>query len=394
MSKKREYIKVSFQVIGFSLGIVFLCLIYRKADPMTIARVGAFTSVFFAFVRIMREKRSAYIIIYLLSLLVLAVVLVALKIKMVSLVSKFTMLLAAALWVPYFLIILAYRLPIKAIYKKALLGSLLSILPLLVFGRWGNAIQTMATISVDILLYCFIIKNATSKERWSCYGVFVLVFSLFLVLFGGVEYIAFPLLAYMFFLLVATLFSLYLFQGRKKWLTLVLLILISCPISYFGSLNSFYYLMAKRENHDIDLACPLSYCFVLNECDTLNENALRGKNVMVFFWSSHCANCHKEFPSFSELAAEYESDTTKVFIAAFIAFGEDGETAYYQDETERKYAFEWANAIDSQQIMKDLGFNSFPHLTIWDKTGQVVYNGLYINQKGVFVCNPRKYMDS
>ena len=125
----------------------------------------------------------------------------------------------------------------------------------------------------------------------------------------------------------------------------------------------------------------------------MNEESAQGNTVVIYFWSSHCANCHREFPSFSDLAAEYKSDTTKLFVAAFVSFEEEGDSAFYQMETEQRFDFIWAKVHHGQQLMKELGFNAFPHLTILNKKGQIVYNGMYINRKGVFVHNPRKYVD-
>ncbi|MBQ8958916.1 MAG: redoxin domain-containing protein [Bacteroidales bacterium] len=389
---KWEYIKLSLQVVGISLGIVFLYLLYRKVDPIAIARVGVYISVCLAVVRIISGRKCINILIYLIFLLFLSIIMVAIEIKSFYYVMQFMVLLTLALWAPYLLFILAYRLPIKTIYRKAVVSAFLSIVPQLVFGRWGNAIQTLATILIVIPLYYSIIKESDSKERWFCLAIFVVVFTLFLFLFGSIEYIAFPMIAYILFLLLTRYLSVSPFQERKKWLLLVLLMIVACPVSFFGSLNSYYFLVKENDGGDVDLNFPLSYMLVVNDCDTLNEKTMQGKNVVVFFWSSHCANCHKEFPSFSKLAGEFEYDTTKVFIAAFVPFGEDGEEAYYQKEIEHDFAFEWAEVVYSRQIMKDLGFNSFPHLTVLDNNGLVVYNGLYVNKKGVFVNNVRTYL--
>lgn len=380
-----------FLIIGFSLGIVFLYLVFKESDPGAIARTGVFVSVSLVAVRILRGGKSGYIIAYLLSLLFLAIILVSVKIKVFSFILQFTVLLAAALWVPYLLIMLIYRLPIKNVYKKAFLCSLLPILSVLIFGRWGNAIQTLTTILIVIPLFYIVTRNSTIKERWICYCVFVIVFTLFMILFGSFEYIAFPVLAYSLFLLLTSLLSPFLSKMRNGWLFVILLMLLSCPVSYFGSLNSFYYLVAKDNGH-AEKGSPLSYTIVVNECDTLNEKMMQGKNIALFFWSTHCANCHKEFPSFSKLTAEYKLDSTKVFIAAFVSFEEE-DALYYEREIEQAFAFEWAKVVDGKQIMNDLGFNSFPHLTVLDESGLVVYNGPFVNRKGVFVNRVQKYLN-
>ena len=88
-----------------------------------------------------------------------------------------------------------------------------------------------------------------------------------------------------------------------------------------------------------------------------------------------------------------EGDTTKVFIAAFISFNEASDSAFYASEASQESAFIWAKALDSKQVMQDLGFNAFPHVTYINKEGKVVYNGFLSNRPWIFAYHPRKFLN-
>ncbi len=43
-----------------------------------------------------------------------------------------------------------------------------------------------------------------------------------------------------------------------------------------------------------------------------------------------------------------------------------------------------AKALDSNQVMRGLGFNAFPHVTYINKEGEEVYNGFLSNRPWIF----------
>ena len=263
---------------------------------------------------------------------------------------------------------------------------------ILLTGAWGNNVVVMSIAFVTLPAFYYVTRNATTKERW----IRALVFIMPIVLSHIIGY--FPIVAARLIALVMSVLAVMLLQSLKvstktRNVFLAVLMLLSLPLSFLMSANLFTYLVANEMNSKVDQPFPLSYAFVTNEGDTLTEASLKGKNVAVFFWSSHCGNCHKELPHFSKLAAQYEGDTTKVFIAAFISFDEASDSAFYASKTSWESAFTWAKALDSKQVMHDLGFNAFPHVTYINKEGKVVYNGFLSNRSWIFAYHPRKFLE-
>ena len=282
-----------------------------------------------------------------------------------------------------------------SIYTKTIIAAFVPFLTIFLVGVCGltnNVAIAIAIAFVTIPTFYYITKDSSAKEKWLQLPVFVFIM-VATHLFGYRPFVAMRLIAFAFAILSVLLIEALNISQKIKYLLLAILMLISIPLVFVGSTNLFTFLVANEMNSKVKQPFPFSYAFVTDDGDTLTDVSLKGKNVAIFFWSSHCGSCHKELPHFSELAAQYEGDTTKVFIAAFISFDEASDSAFYASETSRESAFTWAKALDSNQVMQDLGFNAFPHVTYINKKGNVVYNGFLSNRPWIFVYHPRKFLD-
>ena len=281
-----------------------------------------------------------------------------------------------------------------SIYTKTIIAAFVPFLTIFLVGVCGltnNVAIAIAIAFVTISTFYYITKDSSAKEKWLQLPIFASVMVVF-HLFGYGPFVAIRLVAFAFAILSVLLIEALNVSQKTKYLLLAILMLLSIPLVFVGSANLFTYLVANEMNSKVKQPFPFSYAFVTDDGDTLTDASLKGKNVAVFFWSSHCGSCHKELPHFSKLAAQYEGDTTKVFIAAFISFDEDSDSAFYASETSRESAFTWAKALDSKQMMQDLGFNAFPHVTYINKDGKVVYNGYLSNRPWIFAYHPRKFL--
>ena len=281
-----------------------------------------------------------------------------------------------------------------SIYTKTIIAAFVPFLTIFLVGVCGltnNVAIAIAIAFVTIPTFYYITKDSSAKEKWLQLPVFVFIM-VATHLFGYRPFVAMRLIAFAFAILSVLLIEALNISQKIKYLLLAILMLISIPLVFVGSTNLFTFLVANEMNSKVKQPFPFSYAFVTDDGDELTDVSLKGKNVAIFFWSSHCGSCHKELPHFSELAAQYEGDTTKVFIAAFISFDEASDSAFYASETSRESAFTWAKALDSKQVMQDLGFNAFPHVTYVNKEGKVVYNGLLSNRPWIFAYHPRKFL--
>ena len=281
-----------------------------------------------------------------------------------------------------------------SIYTKTIIAAFIPFLTIFLVGICGltdNVAIAIAIAFVTIPTFYYITKDSSAKEKWIQLPIFASVM-VATHLFGYRPFIAIRLIAFAFAILSVLLIQALNIPLKTKRLIIAVVMLLSIPLVFLMSANLFTYLVANEYHSKVEQPFPFSYAFVTDDGDTLTDASLKGKNVAVFFWSSHCGSCHKELPHFSKLAAQYEGDTTKVFIAAFISFDEDSDSAFYASETSQESAFTWAKALDSRQVMRDLGFNAFPHVTYINKEGKVVYNGYLSNRPWIFAYHPRKFL--
>lgn len=393
MEKKRKAAQIGLNVVGTLLWAFLIVLVFvdKEGRVSGIVNWAMGVGICFALSDAFAPKRQKYTWIYLLILWVLLSV--SLLVKFGSgRVFTFVGMLAASVFVPYLLVLIIRRLPIGNLYKETIYLSFLPFSAVALTGQWGLNVIVMGIAFVTLPAFYYVTRNSNVKERWIQLVIFLLP-TLFTHVFGYFPFVAPRLLALVLSLLVVMLIRALHVSRKAKAVTLVLLMIFSLPLSFFLSANLFTYLVANEYHSKVKEPFPFSYTFISKEGDTLTESNLKGKNVAVFFWSSHCANCHKELPLFSELAAQYEGDTIKVFIAAFISFDEASDSAFYASETSRESAFTWAKALDSKQVMQDLGFNAFPHVTYINKEGNVVYNGFLSNRPWIFAYHPRKFLE-
>lgn len=393
MQNKRKSLQIALMVAGALIvlaSILTLCFDERTNGPINWA-VGA--SICFALSDVLASERQKRTWLYLLISWVLLSLAIFAKFNFKASIWMFAGMFAGSLFVPWLLFLLIRRLPIKEFYKEAICCAFLPLAAALLTGQWGNNAIAVAIAFVTLPVFYHVTRDTNTKERWIQFGIFLLLFLLTHV-WGYLPFVVPRLMALVASLLAVMVLRALPISAKAKTLALVVLMLLSLPLSFVISTNLFAYLVAHEDHSRVKQPFPLSYAFVTKEGDTITEADLRGKNVAVFFWSSHCANCHKELPHFSDLAAQYEDDTTKVFIAAFISFNEATDSAFFANETATERAFIWAKADDSKQIMKDLTFNAFPHITILNKKGEVVYNGGGLsNRPWVFAHHPRKYLN-
>ena len=387
MENKQKAFQIGLKVFGVLLGLASILSAFIEEGISGLMNYSLGAGICFALSEGFALKRQKYTWLY---PLILWVVLVT-----VSLFLKLRMavagILAANLFVPYVLVLIIRRLPIKEIYKETLYLGFLPFLAFILVGQWGNNAIVMAIAFVTLPAFYYATRNSTAKQRWIQLVIFMLPILLTHIA-GYLGFVVPRLIALVVSLLFVMLLQSMSVSTKAKTVVVAVLMLLSLPLSFFLSTNLFTYFIVKEMDGEVEQPFPLSYTIVTKEGDTLNEATLLGKNVALFFWSSHCANCHKELPNFSDLAAQYEGDTTKVFIAAFISFDEEPDSAFFEQESSTEMAFLWAKATNGKKLMNDLGFNAFPYVTYINRNGEVVYKGFLTNHPGVLAYPPKKYL--
>jgi DNA-binding beta-propeller fold protein YncE len=109
----------------------------------------------------------------------------------------------------------------------------------------------------------------------------------------------------------------------------------------------------------------------LNTATPLTMKALRGKVVLLDFWTYGCINCMHDFPWIKRLEADFPA--TLVVIGVHSAkFTEEGNTRNIR-EIILRYGLDYPVINDSRfQVWKEWGVNAWPTLALVDPAGNVV----------------------
>jgi thiol-disulfide isomerase/thioredoxin len=131
----------------------------------------------------------------------------------------------------------------------------------------------------------------------------------------------------------------------------------------------------------------VNYSFRDINGNTLTPLINSGKTVVCLFWSTQCPRCKLEYPAFSELAEKYHNIKGVEFYGVFISFRPD-DTLYFNKITQQKFDFKWVKAEGGRNIYDQLKMSGVPHLTIFNKKNEVVYNGWVRNRPWIWINRP------
>lgn len=94
---------------------------------------------------------------------------------------------------------------------------------------------------------------------------------------------------------------------------------------------------------------------------------LKGKVVVLNFWFIACASCRAHQPKLNDLKAKFAGRDDVVFLA--ITADPSGDVKKYL----AKERFDYAQATDSESILKAYRVSVFPKNIVVSKTGEMVY---------------------
>jgi len=300
------------------------------------------------------------------------------------------LVLLGTLGIFYPVILLISKIKMKEEYKLSLYISLAVFNVTSTTGFLGPEAQiTLVTLAGIVGLVWLLSKDI--ERKWMCTLILIGVLTLSFVVFGQYKYYLGNVITYALALVVTTLLM-SLRDKKKRRIALAISTIILLVIAWIFPINCraflFNYSDYKKTQREIaEERIKLDYTF-FTENDTITSDDMIGKDVTIMFWSSHCGYCVKRYPALSELADEFSTDTTKVFLAVYLPDATN-DTSYYNQTIKNDYSFVWAFASDSQSIRNQLNFNGVPHLTILNGEGTVEYNGVFSDE---FVVNPRRFL--
>lgn len=277
-------------------------------------------------------------------------------------------------------------------YKTAFLFGLLMLIIETEARRFGEgwfAAATLFSFSVGALIISGIKANAKIYVLWGLYIFPTLFLNLiFGTLFG--KLLIFPILTLAFILsyfIMAGLNPANMSLRRKIVFSVLTILLISS--SWLLQENYSHWRYISLNQH---IETPIHYNFITKSGDSISSVDLKGKVVASLFWSAYCGRCSKEYPEFSKLAHQFKERDDVEFYAVFISFaGKD--SVYFNTVAEQKFEFDWVTSRDGKELFTNLEMGGVPHLSIFDKESNVIYNGWVRDRPWIFVERPERIIN-
>ncbi len=98
-----------------------------------------------------------------------------------------------------------------------------------------------------------------------------------------------------------------------------------------------------------------------------SNDSLKGKVIVMNFWSIYCPPCITELPELNKLPAQYSSDSI-IFISVLFEKGVNADSMIAKNQ------FNYHLVTNGLQIMSDYYNNCFPTHIIIDRNGIIRYN--------------------
>ncbi|HEU4716515.1 MAG TPA: TlpA disulfide reductase family protein [Bacteroidia bacterium] len=145
-----------------------------------------------------------------------------------------------------------------------------------------------------------------------------------------------------------------------------LLFLFVFPAAVTGAQETEDSVIIWQKNHYQDTLAPYFSLVDVNG-NVWNSDSLRGKTVVLNFWSIYCPACFTELPSINKVPAQFDADSV-IFISVLFEKGPK------VDSVIAKNHFSYHLCVDGRQIMGDFYNNCFPTHIIIDRNGMIRYN--------------------
>lgn len=383
MMKKKSFILLIFIFTTFFLSISF-------DIPILIFKLALFSGITFT---VLNKKQIT-------TNKILADLLILIGLTSVFLVFSSVVNQEIITYKPFFIlgliVVIGYAIgtlikivKVQDVYKTALILGLLMLIIESESRRFGEgwfAVGTMLGFISGAAYLSGIKTEVKPAILWILLIIPTLLLNLiFSPLFG--KSLIFPVLTLAFILSYFIIAGLNLVGMNliRKNVFLVLAILLS-GISWFLQEN-YATLRYTSTNTDVDF--NIDYDFISLDGDAISNTDNSGKVVVNLFWSAYCGRCASEYPEFSKLAHKFKERDDVKFYGVFISFSER-DSSYFNKVVKQEFEFDWVKADQGAELYSDLQINGVPHLSVFDKEGNVIYNGWVRNRPWILVNKPER----
>ena len=284
---------------------------------------------------------------------------------------------------------------IKTLVFYSLLGILITRVASIVNHPFSGSTAGIAYFCFGLLLF----SKSKLNKLLIAFGL-VLPFFLFYV---GVSYISNGLwevmLAVFLFVLIAVFLSFLLikFKGsilfsKKNQIVFIVLFLIITGGNYIFMMNWTEYLYTRNTSLPADIS--FSDTFIDRDNNTITQEDLKGKIVVLDLWTTSCSVCFKKFPEFEKFYMKNKDRDDLLIYAVNLPY-----SILEMDKIESMinkfdYNFPFLISKNNFQYYRDrYNINGVPAIIILNKKGEMVYNSSLNNNPLVIVNNLQTLVD-
>ncbi|HSB94008.1 MAG TPA: TlpA disulfide reductase family protein [Flavitalea sp.] len=122
--------------------------------------------------------------------------------------------------------------------------------------------------------------------------------------------------------------------------------------------------------------------------EPVSLSAMKGKTIVLDFWSTTCAPCAKKFPDFDRIRQEYNKDTNIVFASVYLPRPEDKTDRVMRFGNHQDFGFQKLYAQE-QASWKQFEIPFLPYLVVIDKEHNIRYRGSFHTEWTYLITNAR-----
>ncbi len=102
----------------------------------------------------------------------------------------------------------------------------------------------------------------------------------------------------------------------------------------------------------------------------IRSSELRGKILVLDFWTTWCAVCKKSFPEFQGIIAKFKNHPEVVFLA--VNTGEGGDSFETALDFVKRHGYTFPFAYDPNSVLsKKMNVTNYPTVVVIDQTGKM-----------------------
>jgi len=276
--------------------------------------------------------------------------------------------------------------------SKILISSIICITGFMSFLLgWPLQFVTVGILYL-VASYAFIVFSETTYAQWKDYFLlaipFVLVYATGSILSGNKN--TYPIWV---IVLINTYIGLVIGRNLEKSTAARIGIGIGIGLTMLGFPGMKNWISYLRNPNPRVWEIPPHAEFKNEAGEIIRLADMKGKTIVLDFWSTSCAPCAKKFPELDEITRYYKDDKGIVFASIYLPQPYDKPEIVANFGAHRKYTFMklYSDGITNRDAFK---VSFLPYMVVIDKNYKVRYRGSFHTEWAYMLINARKIIAS